>query len=156
MSREKQNELLINNPKSNNSEDMSNKHIEEMAKIACVGSREGDCENCKSVGICSSYTISEKLYNAGYRKQSENVIELPCKVGDRIYRLNRLFTDVTEATVKAIYFTEDKKYYPKPHIIIQYDLSRGRLRANFSEFGKTVFFSREEAEEAIAKMKGGE
>ena len=68
MSKE-QNELLINNPKSNNSEVMSNKHIEEMAKIACVGSREGDCENCKSVGICSSYTISEKLYNAGYRKQ---------------------------------------------------------------------------------------
>ena len=47
------------------------KQIEEMAKIACVGFREGDCENCKSVGICSSYTISEKLYNAGYRKQSE-------------------------------------------------------------------------------------
>ena len=47
------------------------KQIEEMAKIACVGFREGDCENCKSVGICSSYTISEKLYNAGYHKQSE-------------------------------------------------------------------------------------
>ena len=47
-----------------------NKQIEEMAKIACVGFREGDCENCKSVGICSSYTISEKLYNADYRKQS--------------------------------------------------------------------------------------
>lgn len=45
------------------------RQIEEMAKIACVGFREGDCENCKSVGICSSYTISEKLYNAGYRKQ---------------------------------------------------------------------------------------
>lgn len=47
------------------------KQIEEMAKIACVGFREGDCENCKSVGICSSYTISKKLYNANYRKQSE-------------------------------------------------------------------------------------
>ena len=46
-----------------------NKQIDEMAKIACVGFREGDCENCKSVGICSSYTISEKLYNKGYPKQ---------------------------------------------------------------------------------------
>lgn len=32
---------------------------------------EGNCENCKSVGICSAYAISKKLYNAGYRKASD-------------------------------------------------------------------------------------
>jgi hypothetical protein len=62
---------------------MSKEKIEEMAKIACVGFREGDCENCKSVGICSSYTISEKLYNAGYRKQSEVV---RCKDCEHFYQ----------------------------------------------------------------------
>lgn len=53
-----------------------NKQIEEMAKIACVGFNDGNCENCKSVGICSSYTISKKLYNAGYRKSDKVVMEI--------------------------------------------------------------------------------
>ena len=59
MSKEK---LLINDPKSNNSEDMSNKQIEEMAtKIQYLtASIYADAKDC-----------AEALYNAGYRKQSE-------------------------------------------------------------------------------------
>ena len=29
--------------------------------------------------------VAEHLYNAGYRKQNENVIELPCKAGDLVH-----------------------------------------------------------------------
>lgn len=79
------------------------------------------------------------------------VVLLPCKVGDKIYRLNSICSSVDEVTVKAIYFSEDKKYYPKSHLIIQYDFIRNRIRVNFSEIGKTVFLTREEAE---AKLKG--
>ena len=83
MSREK---LLINNPKSNNSEDMSNKQIEEMAKVlneCCnrydekgnlLGNKCGSCEHwCDTNHICCSYNTkeAEALYTAGYRKQSE-------------------------------------------------------------------------------------
>ena len=130
------------------------KQIEEMARDIC-GVQQSCNDVCHPINSCRALKYAERAYDAGYRKQSENVIELPCKIGDRIYRLNRLCSAVNEATVEAIYFTEDKKYYPKSHIIIQYDLARGRVRFNFSEFGKTVFLSREEAENALAKMKGG-
>lgn len=30
-------------------------------------------------------SVALHLYNAGYRKQSENVIGLPCKIGDEVY-----------------------------------------------------------------------
>ena len=126
------------------------KQIEEMARELC--GMNIACKDCRLDKLCLARNSADILYNAVYRKQSENVIELPCKIGDRIYRLNSLCSNVNEATVKAIYFTEDKRYFPKSHVIIQYDLARGRLRVNFSEFGKTVFLTREEAE---AKMKGG-
>lgn len=87
---------------------------------------------------------------------ANDVIVLPCKVGDTVYRLNSICSCVNEATVKAVYYTEDKKYYPKSHIIIQYDLHRGRTRVNFCEFGKTVFLTREEAEKALKGYEGDE
>lgn len=75
MSKEK---LLINNPKSNNSEAMSNKQIEEMAKdvwkASCAG-RDIPCHMCKFADMkkdsysCLDYVIAEGLYTAGYRKQ---------------------------------------------------------------------------------------
>ena len=57
------------------------KAVEEMAEIMC--------EDCKSHfpkcqhRVCGAVLQqAEALYNAGYRKQRENTIELPCKVGD--------------------------------------------------------------------------
>lgn len=87
---------------------------------------------------------------------ANGVIVPPCKVGDTVYRLNSICSCVNEATVKAVYWTEDKKHYPKSHIIIQYDLHRGRTRVNFCEFGKTVFLTREEAEKALKGYEGDE
>lgn len=76
----------------------------------------------------------------------------PCNIGDKVYRLDKRSKSINEAVVVAIYLTEDKKYYSKSHAILQYDLLRGRMRVNFSEFGRTVFLTREEAE---ANLKEG-
>ena len=49
----------------------SEKQIEEMAKLTCNSQRscyEGDCIGSE---ICAVRENCEKLYNAGYRKQSE-------------------------------------------------------------------------------------
>ena len=80
---------------------------------------------------------------------ANGVIVPPCKVGDTVYIINRIYSGFRKAEVRAIYYTEDKKYYPKPHIIVQYDLARGRARVNFTDFGKTVFLTREEAEQKL-------
>lgn len=51
------------------------KQIEEMAKIICQdSSNEGKCEKCGFYEnrSCRKFKEAEAIYNAGYRKQSEN------------------------------------------------------------------------------------
>ena len=113
------------------------------------------CENRRFV---SSMRIAEALYNAGYRKQSENIIELPCKVGDKVWFLNTHYSiamyrnAVYEAKVVRV-------YVEKGNILclsIQVKNEMGTTEyPRITEIGKTVFFTKKEAEKALAKMKGG-
>lgn len=80
---------------------------------------------------------------------ANGVLALPVKIGQTIYRMNIYNDAYREATVVAIYYAEDKKYHPKPHILVHHGNERGRLRINFSDFGKTVFLTKEEAEKAL-------
>lgn len=99
-------ELLINQDKSNNFDVKSNnelfkqalvegvnrhidktieeakkiEQIEEMARILC----ENGCKECIQT-LCADWYKAERLYNAGYRKQSDGT---PCTVG-------HLTTDIT-------------------------------------------------------------
>lgn len=96
---------------------------------------------------------------AGYRKQSENVIELPCKVGETIYlpwdfcgvksiaylTVTHIIFDREHNYVKTDFSTDDEAYYDK--------YKCGRYE--FEDFGKIVFLTIEEARKALAKMKGG-
>ena len=79
MSKEKQNELLINDVESNNSEVISNKQIEEMCAIMADCSYRC-CEDTplipESCGICDRVDChrckeARLSLGAGYRKQSE-------------------------------------------------------------------------------------
>jgi hypothetical protein len=120
------------------------KQIEEMVKT--VSACECDCLNCKT---CYSWELCEALYNAGYRKQSENVIELPCKVGDKVYRTSgnycgeRIFEGVVGQI--SIYNNGEIRFWMYGH----------PLGFACDDIGKTVFLNKEEAENALAKMKGG-
>ena len=61
--------LLINNPKSSNSDVMRNKQIEEMAQIVCGDTRCKNCVHRVEVEDCAATKTAKHLYNAGYRKQ---------------------------------------------------------------------------------------
>lgn len=77
------------------------------------------------------------------------LVVLPCKVGDKIYRIQKYFNDATlqsEIKVKACIvesvsvdsmMTDDVVFLP------------------FYRIGKTVFFTREEAEKALEAMSDG-
>lgn len=60
-----------------------NKQIEEMAKTICIGAREG-CDGCKRIDDCSLRRISERLYNAGYRKASDVAREVVDEINNAI------------------------------------------------------------------------
>lgn len=135
------------------------KQIEEMAKDMCdccraaIIEKEYPCQNSVCEGVRKH---AEALYNAGYRKQSENVIEFPCKVGDTIYlpwewndtsgvailTVERI--SITEAgrSIRTDFWSDDEDYWLAYNCGVFW----------FDDIGKVVFLTKEEAE---TKMKGG-
>ena len=77
--------LLINDLKSNNSEDMRNKQVEEMARKMCRNYQpNGNCASDDDpCGLeCIYGYCAERIYGAGYRKQSEGInsfLTLSCR-----------------------------------------------------------------------------
>lgn len=74
------------------------------------------------------------------------VVVLPCKVGDKVWRIVRDGEPhITRDEVRDMYFADD--------MTLCVELVGGRV--TFTEkFGKTVFLSREEAEKALREMEG--
>lgn len=140
--------------------------IEEMRAILCRSGAINHCEYCED---CEG--IVEALYNAGYRKQSENIVELPCKVGDWIWYVYR--NEINKAKVEEIQYDASKHgYYSYSFVVYAYDFKNKRQvsyypinetqknKANINEvegmeFDEDVYIFLTKAE-AKAKMKGGE
>lgn len=70
---------------------MKEKQIEEMAKDigdTCVTDLDGDVKGLNEIlWKADIENIATELYQMGYRKQSENVIELPYKIGQTVYKI---------------------------------------------------------------------
>lgn len=153
--------------------------IEEMAKYCPCYFGEKCCidgelpEKCDM--LCQFGTYAEILYNAGYRKQSENVIELPCKVGTTVYKIEPLWfgvwgDDEHECRKCEHFYEGGMGDHPDCSLgknccyeVCEEVASARRLVGYITpseftekiEWGKTVFLTKKEAEEALAKMKGG-
>ena len=122
--------------------------------------RENCVKNADGNIICSGELWEEiATIIEGCRKQGENVIELPCKVGEMVYlpwefdgvrsiaylTVTHIIFDREHNYVKTDFDTDDEAYYDK-YQCGSYE---------FEDFGKIVFINHEEAENALAKMKGG-
>ena len=84
---------------------------------------------------------------------SEGVIVPPCKVGDAVYALSqmrdkRMLPFISEYEVTSI--TVGKK-----KCLVYHEMDGYIKIFKQEDFGKTVFLTREEAEKALEKMKGG-
>jgi len=102
-----------------------------------------------------------------YKDAEENgmLIHLPCRVGDRTYQIKRRYevarrsctccTTACGSNTDCEYFNKEKEeclnLTAKDEIQI---VSRGFKLEDYFDFGKTVFLTREAAEQALAKMKG--
>lgn len=137
------------------------KQVEEMALELCRPRNivkmihHRTCGNCDT-SSCDIYELCVDLYNAGYRKQSENVIELPCKVGTTLYFLyNSPYADKPDLTPR-IYKTADWYFeVDKTGVVICTSDIHSFNKEYDYHLGKTVFLTKEEAEQVLAKMKGG-
>lgn len=113
-------------------------------------------ELLESTGMVESESrceiIAQELLAAG-------VIVLPCKVGDKVYRIwsagnhgksvaEFVVTNVSqimENTWVIRYKKQSKILYSTPTI----------YQCNFNDIGKTVFLTKEEAEKALAERREG-
>lgn len=100
--------------------------------------------------------ITDLIQKAGFVKQSENAIELPCKVGTTLYFLyNSPYADKPNLTPR-IYKTTDWYFeIDKTGIVINTSDIHSFNKKYDYYLGETVFLTKQEAEQALAKMKGG-
>lgn len=114
-------------------------------------------EHIRSLHLCDSATY---FFEGGVKSLADHllangVIVPPCKVGDTVYFPMETngecepYVDV--GTVFCIGFDERHTMW----ISARYE-SGLKYYHTSDDFGKTVFLTREESEEALAKMKGGE
>ena len=121
------------------------KQIEEMAITICpnIYGHYG-CDDCDLYDneCCLPFNIARSLTDKGYRKQSENAVELPCKVGDFV-RFKGL---ETPWKVSAIHIYEEGQ----PQITITSETEKITCTMTVDEFHmfRCVI--------ADTKMKGGE
>ena len=119
------------------------------------------CKDCLHYEACKSqvprtFWDSELFYHdCKYFKDRSRFVELPCKVGDTLYMLNRNKSNIQEMTldkpdIRCHCVKDDEFSCCMP---ICNDKENGicayRFDLDFSAIGKTVFLTREEAERAL-------
>ena len=91
------------------------------------------------------------LLQAAYRKQEQGLLlRLPCKIGDKVYVLNKTKKEIFPSRVEHIeYVVNTNVDFPMTKI-------KGEMFCVFfDDFGKIVFLTREKAKQALEAMKGG-
>ena len=92
--------------------------------------------------------------NAALRERLEKAVELPCRVGDTIYSLDRIDLKIRENKVIAITFLLSNSVN---HLEVQAHNFRGAVASFESiDFGRYVFINRADAEARLAELKGEE
>lgn len=100
------------------------------------------CENCYHNDACNAWIkrgeilYSDYIYSTKYCpffKDKSRIVELPCKVGDKVYQADS--ERVYESTVTKIIYDTNSIAFDERAI------------------GETVFLTREEAEEALRKER---
>ena len=102
------------------------------------------CKNCLHHDVCHKRKESVSLdpMKCGYKcpdfKDRTPCIELPCKMGDKLY---------------IIVTKRPRVYCEKFSFIKQSRLTYCNLERVLKEFGKTVFLTHEDAERALKEMR---
>ena len=104
-------------------------------------------ENGKAFSIFLRTAVVDKL--ADYEDAEENgmLIHLPCRIGDKVYRI---VEDKFESTMKTIEFEGHEYHRHIPHYFIS---ACGFAVSMLDDFGKTVFLTKQEAEQVVEAMR---
>lgn len=110
------------------------------------------CKDCIHYNVCEDYDnrVTLEIYNMAekckYFKDKSRIVELPCDVGDKIYCDGKYFADHCAGKVMEFIVGDVKTNVCTYH--------RGEIDMifRFSDFGKRVFLTREEAKKSIKEL----
>lgn len=113
-----------------------------------------NCANCVHIKVCQKTRVLNPANNlaedcAEY-KDISLFVGLPCKVGDTVWLLYKNRNDIAKATIKVIEIFNDG-------LLFGYKYNHLSFYQYFSEssIGDFAFFTKEEAEQALAEKKRG-
>ena len=110
------------------------------------------CENCIHYSVCEfKRSIDDTL--CGHYKDKSLCVEFPCKVGDTVHYLTSIDTE-KELNVKEIFCgTVQAIGYDGKDFCISAKYTNGLFYYhNSKDFGKTVFLTKEEAEQKLQEL----
>lgn len=116
------------------------------------------CEECGRLRYGLLFTRKDVETVCEHFKDSSRFVELPCKVGDTVYRIDKsgrypkYEPFAQELTVTEINWKHEK-YGNKD---LGFAIIANGIRYKFSSIGKTVFLNREEAEAELARRTANE
>lgn len=104
------------------------------------------CKNCYHCNACCGH--DEEKANREYPsaekcrdfKDKSRIVELPCKVGDKIYQTD--FVRIYESTINGVILSQKKVIY-----------NTNGVAFDETAIGYSIFLTREEAEEALRKER---
>lgn len=133
----------------------------------CIYWAGGDMSKCIPRMTTEAATALSTLLDENERLRAElaqadreeRCVVLPCKVGDTIYRVvhcdNGSGDAVWTIRVNFVEFNDNDIVFELPNHVIGTTENGAGTTMEFSDFGKTVFLTREEAEAALEGKKNG-
>lgn len=124
----------------------------DYCQLHCDFGKEKDCL-FKDKSKCYENNMYNKLREYEIAEEQGLLLRLPCKVGDTIYRIN---IGAKEPIIKMRVLQVQWKQLHKDRVIIRIDAinddDMGESCYLLEYIGKTVFLTKEEAEQALKKM----
>lgn len=127
--------------------EMRDRLVELIKQKSCVYTLcDKECSGCGNIEMYDSdiESIADHLIENG-------VIVLPCDVGDTVYYLDGSI--IVESKVHCISFGGRYGDYKGGQIHI-YDSDKDNITVKLDNFGKTVFLTRDQAEQKLKEMRG--
>lgn len=124
------------------------------------------CKDCIHYDVCMDYTT---LKNSNFAqdfngsdiicdhfKDKSRIVELPCKIGDKVWFLNKY--PAIDMKQNAVYEAKVVRVYIEKGTVltlaVQVKTEWGTTEfPHITDIGKTVFLTREQAEEALRKER---
>lgn len=123
----------------------------------CVCLYQTYYEGLDDLERCKHYYSKEQAYKPKKQaqKQSNNVIELPCKVGDTVYIVSRYYTGefaIHECKVVELSIYENNTFITAE----SKEKNKKHFGLNIKTINNLFFLTKEKAEKALAEREGKE